>query len=382
MKSIIRAGNTFLAVAIGALSFGRAIPSEAGVTLGNEVFVGASAHAEGSNNSFFATDVRVFNPGPSGATVQISYLPGGQDNSAVTPVSKSVGAGETLALDDIVDSLFKAAGAGGLRFVSDHPVAVTSRTYNRTTAGTFSQFIPARSPAEALATGTVASIIQLDKTTAFRSNTGFLNVTSGGASVHLDLYDGAGVLLGVTDVGVPPYGFSQIDPFANAGLSSATNARVSATVTSGTVIAYASVIDSSTNDPNYIEPAITRLGDRTVWGETVVSGPTTTFRGYLELTVVSGVIGQIKAWDQVYETISSSTGQACFGVVDLDTVAGIDASIGADGSFSVPLSGAFVNGTLTGTLQADGSGSGAFSITTTGGGCAGSFTGTWSGGRK
>ncbi len=371
-----------LAVSLPALVLllGAPNPVRAGVTTGRDLFVAAAAHAVGGNGSFFATDLRVFNPGPGSASIVITWLAAARDNTTSPSVSATLAEGETKAFDDVVDSLFQATGAGGLRITADRPVGATSRTFNRTASGTFSQFIAARVPSEALVTGSRASLIQLDRSSSFRTNAGFLNLSAGAGSIHLFVRDSAGALLGETTVSLPPFGFYQIDPFVQAGVTAAVNARVDFRVDSGTILAYASVIDASTNDPNFIEPLATIPGDGTIAADTrVAADPTHSYRNYLEIRLAGGAIDQVVSWDQIYEGTRAGASTGCTGLAPLATVAGLAAPLGSDGSFTVALIGVQGSGTLAGRIEPDGAASGNFTIELTQGSCIGTFTGSWNG---
>jgi hypothetical protein len=354
----------------------------AGLVPSSETFLAAAAHAEGANGSFFATDVRIWNPASEPARLRISWLPAGRDNSGAVPVERIIAAGETLAIDDVVNALFGASGPGGIRISSDRPVAVVSRTYNRTATGTFAQFVPGRSADEALATGARASLLGISKGSAFRTNVGMLALGAEGATARIVLRDSTGAELAASPVGLFPYGFNQFDPFVQLGLPPSDNARLDIEVTSGRLLAYASVVDASTNDPNFVEPVTSFVGDGVVAGSAELAISTTrTLRSVLDLELLGGALDRIVVWDQLYDG-KKGDGGGCTALVDLSTLPGRAIPIASDGSFTASLTGSSASATLSGTLHPDGRASGSYSVTVGSGSCTGSFAGSWSGRRR
>lgn len=353
----------------------------AGLTCSPDLWVAAAAKATADGGAVFATDLRVFNPGPASAHVELTWLPAGQDNSAQVPVAIDLTPGETRAIDDAVGSLFSATGAGGIRVVADHPVAVASRTYNQTATGTFAQFIPARTTAEALGAGAQGSLLGTARSTSFRTNVGFLDVSGGGAEAVVTVRDGAGNVLGTLTTGVAPLGFNQFNPFVQLGIADAPNARVDVEVTRGRLLTYASVVDNSTNDPNFVEPALVRAGDGAVEAVASVAATSTrVYRGAMRLSIVDGTVDAIAAWDQVYEG-KKGDGTGCTALLDLATATGRGIPIADDGSFFANLSGSWGTLEIGGTLAADGGAAGSFTANVTSGACTGAAAGTFTGQR-
>jgi hypothetical protein len=223
------------------------------------VFVPAAARVSGSGGSIWRTDLSVFNATSSPVALTLAFLPTGSDNS--DPVR--IGAGDIPALasrsfDDVVSSVFGlSSGTGGILVeAGSSDIQVMSRTYNLGENGTFGQGIPGRTSSEAVPPGGRARLIQLDETAAFRTNVGFLNVSSESAAlVVADLYDEVGTLLGTLSHTIPPLGHLQDNGiFRTVTTRDIRNGRIDLSVSVTPVLVYASVVDNETQDPTYSEP--------------------------------------------------------------------------------------------------------------------------------
>ena len=134
------------------------------------------AHTAGAGNppTFWRSDAVVYNPNDRPLTVGFKFLPEGQENSfdGTFPMTRVVGANQTLLVEDLVDSMFGFTGnQKGALIVSCSPksfpanpsgarIVATTRTYNTGSAlGTFGQDIPSSlyhwngSKASSIATG-------------------------------------------------------------------------------------------------------------------------------------------------------------------------------------------------------------------------------------
>lgn len=84
---------------------------------GTDVFVPAAARGPGATGTW-VTDVFVYNPGTTSASISLYWLPRDTDNTGAAPVSFTVAPGETLALDDVISSVFGlSSAAGAIRFI-------------------------------------------------------------------------------------------------------------------------------------------------------------------------------------------------------------------------------------------------------------------------
>jgi len=99
-------------------------------------------HVFGQNGSY-VSDVRVANPANLPRTARLIFTRSGEDGTSDFAMQRvSVGAGQTIALDDVVNRTFHTFGTGTLAIDGD--VVATSRTVLLTANGTLAQHVPAR----------------------------------------------------------------------------------------------------------------------------------------------------------------------------------------------------------------------------------------------
>ncbi len=225
---------------------------------GTPVFLPAAAHAAGVAGTVWRTDVAVYNGSGAPVDLKMRYLPHDTDNSSAAWVDAgSVAAGATQGFDDLLATLFGvSSGTGGVAVcVPFMGVEVMSRTYNRTPTGTYGQEIPGRLASDAIPAGLAGNLLQLHQNAEYRTNVGLLNITDQAATGDFYLYADSGMLLGTRSFNLPPFGQHQENGiFASVGATDVENGRAQVWVTSGAVLAYASVIDNATGDPSYVEP--------------------------------------------------------------------------------------------------------------------------------
>lgn len=234
------------------------------------LFFAAAASSPGANNTFYVTDARLFNPDPTNpVTVQIAFLPANTNNTNAVEVPVTIGPRHGAALDDLVATTLQRSGSGGVRLRANRPFLATSRTYNTGdgTSGTFGQFIPGSTAAEALQQGILLQVVNDPAASGFRTNVGFLNPSSSSVTVSYKVYNAAtATLLGEGSRDLQPLGFSQVNNVFSAISQANTvveNATVELTAT-GPVLAYASVVDNTSGDPIFVPPfADTGTGGQT-----------------------------------------------------------------------------------------------------------------------
>ncbi|HPA53281.1 MAG TPA: hypothetical protein PLP50_16940, partial [Thermoanaerobaculia bacterium] len=240
----------------------------------------ATAKATGAGGEQFVSSLRISNPFPQVATVDLTYLAQSQidptgaatgDNAAAPKVRVTVGPGETLAVEDVLGTTFagKAApfgiSAGGLRVDSDVPVSVLSRTYvaNARSAtgvpGTFGFSIPAQVEAQTLSAGETGWLTFVSgspsSASGFRTNLILLNTGATPALLRVALRRGDGSVAGERDYTLGRFSAAQQGNLGAAfGLAtSETNLRATVTVTSGGPVAIgASLIDNAISSIAYL----------------------------------------------------------------------------------------------------------------------------------
>jgi hypothetical protein len=166
----------------------------------------------------------------------------------------TLGTGEQLSMTDII-AMMGSTGGGSLQVVSDRPMLATSRTYNTSDDGTFGQFLDAHGENETASAGEIVSLPQLQQNSEARTNIGLLNSGHQTVVVRVRLYDGEGNLLAAPTRTLPAMTRIQLqEPFSRiAGRDDIGAGYATVTVMEGGgVVAYASVIDNSTNDPTTI----------------------------------------------------------------------------------------------------------------------------------
>jgi len=231
-----------------------------GVTLGqisSSKFVLPGVAALNNGNANWRTDMRVFNPSTSAQNATLTFYPLGNAGPSIAK-SMSIGAGQVTALDDVVQTLFGQANAGGAVHVTtptDSNLVVTGRTYDKTAKGTFGQFIPAVTPAEALGLGGRAlQILQVEDSSRYRTNIGIAEVTGKPVTVEIAAILPDSRVTPSIQMTLGANEYRQDAIIQEMGLGNAYNTRITVRVVSGEgkVMAYGSVIDMSTQDPTYV----------------------------------------------------------------------------------------------------------------------------------
>ena len=243
-------------------------------------------HAAGANNSFFESDIRVTNLGATTKKYQVNFTPSGTDGTVTGSTSTiEIAPNQTVALDDIVASLFGTSATSSLlgmlevRPLTSTPApssgftpvipsgiaqlltAASSRTYNFTPNGTFGQFIPAIPFAKFIGKAVsgpnpILALQQVAESVAYRANFGFAEGSGQPANLIMRVYDKAGTLLATIPVSLGATQHQQINGLlANNGIKDLADGRVEIEVTGGNgkVTAYVSEIDNKTNDPFLVE---------------------------------------------------------------------------------------------------------------------------------
>lgn len=226
-------------------------------TLENAAFtassIAAAARADGAEGSLWRTDIRIFNPDDSSATVTMDYRRKGRSGSPQASTTVTVGAGAVLALDDAMMEGFGLEEAnGGINISSDVAVAVWSRTYNQSDTGTFGQSIPAEAAGSPLMTEQTRVYNGLSNTGS-RSNVGFFNLESEQITLSLTLLNAAGDAGKLEFYTLEPNEMDQInDVFDWAGLTDPDDGVYTLLIDGdGDVLTFVSVIDNLSNDPVY-----------------------------------------------------------------------------------------------------------------------------------
>ena len=238
----------------------------AAVGVGEALLVTATAHLAGDQGTNWRSDLEIHNLSEAPGVVDVLVFRHGADNSTPSGTTLNVGPGETVRLDDVLDTSFGVEGAAALVLVpSAGRIMATSRTYNLlgpgnelglTAGATFGQYIPAVRFGEAIRHGEQGRLIQLShsfsSSRGTRTNIGLVNATDADLTVRIELYNESGVQLGRVERVLMPYEYEQVNRIFErvTGDDVADGYAVLTSPTEGgAFFAYASVVDNLTGDP-------------------------------------------------------------------------------------------------------------------------------------
>lgn len=205
------------------------------------------------------TDVRLFNGAAIATTATLTFYPQGNPGA---PVAKelTLNPGQIAVLDNVLETFFQQANPnpGGSVIVStpaNTSLVATARTYNQTSAGTYGQFVPGVTPAQAVGRGERSmQLLQLEHSTRIRTNVGLAETSGKSARVEVSLSLPDSKATPVISYELAPNEFRQLS-LSDFGLgNSLYNIRATVRVVSGDgrVTAYGSAIDQFTQDPTYV----------------------------------------------------------------------------------------------------------------------------------
>lgn len=220
-------------------------------------WVPVASHASGDEGSQWRTDLGILNTGTATADVELRHIVGATVKTNTTYVP----AGTQTILTDVVAQI-ESSGTGPIELLSNQPVVVTSRTYNKVGAdqacyanGSQGQSYATLASGDGLSAEQGAVLPQLSENDAYRSNIMLINVSSAVATATVSLHDGSGREVGHYEVTLQPGERVQHDkPFRTIAQQTDVArgyARVHVNTGSG-VVAFASVADNITNDPTTI----------------------------------------------------------------------------------------------------------------------------------
>jgi len=243
---------------LAILLVGSAAPALADSSGHLEGYVPAVAHGEGRFDSFWTTDLWIYQ---QGATVIHLWLnPPGQDNtdgeSVVLTLDEPV-----VFLPDVVATVFGSQGSGSLHYLADGPVTVNSRTWTPgAEGGSYGLSIPGRPIGSASIPGTGqagAQRVVVNKDADFRANYGLVNIAAVPASVLVEIFTADGdPAPGDTSftIDLEPFGMTQMNNIlkrVTGGDQDGLIIRASVTSVAGAVLTYLTDINNTTNDSSY-----------------------------------------------------------------------------------------------------------------------------------
>lgn len=226
------------------------------------LYIPVAGRTQGANDTFFRTDVRLFNPSSTDDLhVTLHYLPQRMDGSNIPGRMVTVPRRQMVVLNDIVGTFFEwpAPTVGAIRIDSnedrDYAIIATSRTYTDTqgSGGTYGQFIPALDESAARQKSIVLHVTHsADVTNGFRANVGMMNPGREAVVVTPSVVMPDGTLVAeAAAITIPPMSMAQL-PFAELiGTRSVDHAFVHFDA-SAPVFTYASVVDNRTGDQFFV----------------------------------------------------------------------------------------------------------------------------------
>lgn len=266
--------NTVSTVPISISIVTPVAPAGKGTPPPDALIIPAVAHAEGANESFFESDIRVTNLSAQTMKYSVNFTPSGTDGTQKGSSSTiEIAPNQTLALDDILATLFGSGSSSVIGMLEIRPTSTqttstkttqlstiaSSRTYNLTPNGTFGQYIPALPYSSFAGKSTVLSLQQIAQSAAYRTNFGFCEASGQPATLTMRVYDVKNVLLKEIPVSLLAGEHKQVNNMLSLhGIDDLADGRVEIEVTSSTgkVTAYASTVDNKTNDPLMVWPVV------------------------------------------------------------------------------------------------------------------------------
>lgn len=230
------------------------------------------AHLPGVGGTQWRSNVAVVNRNASPVNLALTYYPT-SESAPLVQRSHTLVAGATVEWQDILASLFglsaAASNKGTVHIASPLPIFATSRTYNQAPNGTYGQYYPALRVTDGIPAGQTGTIVQLKKTSVFRTNVGVQNLATTPCAVQITLHGPTGSQVGSTRTQTVAVGrfWQQDDIFGNVGAGNRdiAYARVRSTTANCPVWAYGSVVDGNTGDPTTMPVQLgSELGVHTV----------------------------------------------------------------------------------------------------------------------
>ncbi len=224
--------------------------------LSQSSYLPSVASINGIGGSYWTTDLTLWNAGPEDASVYLEFPGNGSGGGSRVA---NVAAGSTWSVPDVLSTFFQRSLAWGpLRVTATSPgisVSAETSTPDRR-GGTLGQVLASIAMRDLIGS-TPKSIAPVRDDAFFRTNLVVSNATESRLTVHVDLFDASGGLVGSRDVVLEPLAAAQIGGVGwslGGGSINPGRLSVSTPTPGGLVAAYASVIDNVTNDPRTLLP--------------------------------------------------------------------------------------------------------------------------------
>lgn len=217
------------------------------------LFIPAVINTPGAENSFWRTDVWIYNPSPDALTITVAYLAG---TANPTERAITIGPKGQLEITNIVESLFGASGLGALRLTALSPFAAVSRTFNTppnaTTIGTFGFSIAAVEKSRSMGRAVLPGV---SHGTSSRTNVGMMNPHEHPITITATLHSSGGAVVGNAARTIAPLSVQQPSVEHLFGSIQLAEGYVVLSSEDGSFFSYASVVDNKSGDPTLVLPS-------------------------------------------------------------------------------------------------------------------------------
>lgn len=212
------------------------------------------ARLPGAFDSFWMTDVILYNPLDEPQEVEVRFMSLGTTDSTSTKLQLS--AHEIRPIADALKTLFGIEQGGGtLHILPAVGVNATSRTYSRKGEGTFGFGMQAIDFFNAAGTRFPLTFSGAFPGENFRTNLLLTDTSGRGTQARLEAFGLTGWSFGNSTVETPAEGTVQMNSVGSSiGLHSRDGGGLVVAPTRGTAIATVVAIDNRTNDPTYFPP--------------------------------------------------------------------------------------------------------------------------------
>lgn len=178
----------------------------------NPIYIPRVVRNRGLFDVFLISQLVAYNPSAQPTLLNLELLLRGQDNSSPQSAQLTVGPGQTLALNDVMQQVFglsEATGALKVSWQNSAGVApkLLSYAFAQTSGGAaeaqrFGMLVNSRAATD----GSASRLLDFgaEQSDLFKSSYGIVNLSNGGGRVEVTLKDGSGRVLAVKERGLKP----------------------------------------------------------------------------------------------------------------------------------------------------------------------------------
>lgn len=244
---------------VDALQALQALQGSGGTSFAFTYYLTGIARWPGFPPAYWYSDVAIFNPGSSSATVKMTFL---SSTTSLQPVEFTLAGKAQAAWKDVLAQAFGFSGeaVGAILVESSQPVKALARTYSQVNVqqqngslalGTMGQFIEGIEVGKALTANQVGYLVNLRSDPPFRTNVEFVNVGQEPAQVEVRFFTNNGTPIATVPLAIPAQRRVQQGKALPDGYQAA-YAEVRVYTPGGKVIGLASVVDGNSTDPTTI----------------------------------------------------------------------------------------------------------------------------------